>query len=130
MRRFEMEPDPNASGRTPFSVACTAGEGRRCSRTAADNARGGREPLVAASHFEQFLDEATVPESDTDCPLGPDCLCGLRVSWCLLHGMEPRPDIVFRAAMHRCGIDIDDSCLRMIGPAAADYILASSPSGA
>jgi hypothetical protein len=80
MRRFGMEPDPNASGRTPFSVACTAGEGRRCSRTAADNARGGREPLVAA--------------------------------------------------MHRCGIDIADSCLRMVGPAAADYILASCPSGA
>lgn len=90
----------------------------------------GKEPQMATSHFERFLDEATVPEFDTDCPLGPDCLYGLYISWCLLHGMEPKPDVTFRAAMYRCGIDIDDTRLRMRGPAAADYILSSYPAAA
>ena len=82
---------------------------------------------MATSHFEQFLDEATVPDFDTDSPLGPDCLYGLYTSWCLIHGADPRPDITFWAGMHRCGIDIHDSRLRMMGPAAVDYILASYP---
>jgi hypothetical protein len=80
---------------------------------------------MAASHFAQFLDEATVPDLDTGCPLGPDCLYGLYTSWCLLHGMKPKPDSIFRAAMHRCDTDIHGR--RMSGPAAADYILASYP---
>jgi hypothetical protein len=80
---------------------------------------------MATSHFEQFLDEATVPDLDTDCPLGPDCLYGLYTSWCLLRGMEPRPDITFRAAMYRCDGDIHER--RMKGQAATDYILASYP---
>jgi len=80
---------------------------------------------MATSHFEQFLDEATVPDLDTDCPLGTDCLYGLYTSWCLLHGMKPQVDSTFRAAMHRCDIDIHGR--RMRGPAAADYILASYP---
>jgi hypothetical protein len=79
---------------------------------------------MATSHFDQFLDEATVPDLDTDCPLGPDCLYRPYTSWCLLHGMKPEPDITFRAAMHRCAIDIQ--ARRMRGPA-ADYILASYP---
>jgi hypothetical protein len=85
---------------------------------------------MVTSHYEQFLDEATVPDPDTDCPLGPDCLYGLYTSWCLLQGMEPKSDITFRAAMHRCGIDVHDSRLRMTGPAMADYILSSYPPAA
>ncbi|MDQ0850971.1 hypothetical protein QFZ65_002909 [Arthrobacter sp. B3I9] len=85
---------------------------------------------MAPSHFEQFLDEATVPDPDTDCPLGPDCLYGLYTSWCLIKGLEPKPDITFRGAMHRCGVDIYDSRLRMTGPAMADYILSSYPPAA
>ncbi|MFF1252776.1 hypothetical protein ACFVYC_09845 [Pseudarthrobacter sp. NPDC058329] len=82
---------------------------------------------MADSHFEDFLNEATTPEYDTDCPLDPDCLYGLYVSWCLIHDIEPRPDATFRAGMYRCGFDVHDSRLRMRGPAAADYILASYP---
>jgi hypothetical protein len=80
---------------------------------------------MATSHFEQFLDEATVPNLDTDCPLGPDCHYGLYTNSCLLHGMKPEPDITFRDAMHRCAMDIQ--ARRMRGPAAADYILVSYP---
>lgn len=85
---------------------------------------------MATSHFAQFLYEATVPDPDTDCSLQPDCLYGLYVSWCLLHGLDPKSDDAFRVAMRRNGIDVHDSRLRMNGPAAADYILASYPSAA
>ncbi|MBT2513307.1 hypothetical protein [Arthrobacter sp. ISL-30] len=85
---------------------------------------------MATSHFELFLEDTTIPDPDTDCPLGPDCLYGLYVSWCALQGVEPRTDIAFRAGMHLCGIDIHDARLRMTGPAAADYILSSYPPAA
>jgi hypothetical protein len=83
---------------------------------------------MAASHFQQFLDEATHFDPDTDSPLGPDCLYGLYTSWCLLHGIKPKPDTVFRVGMNRCGIDIHNSSRSMCGAAAADYILFSYPS--
>ncbi|MDQ0867956.1 hypothetical protein QFZ70_000429 [Arthrobacter sp. V1I9] len=85
---------------------------------------------MAASHFTKFLDEATVPEFGTDCPMSADCLYGLYVSWCLLYGMEAELDVTFRAAMHRAGIDVHDCRPRMVGPAAADYILSSYPAAA
>lgn len=85
---------------------------------------------MASSHFNQFLAEATVPESDTDCPLSADCLYGLYTSWCILHSLEAKPDTAFRAAMQECGIDVHHSKLRMVGPAAADYILSSYPAAA
>ena len=85
---------------------------------------------MATSHFKQFLDEATIAETDTDCPLSADCLYGLYVSWCMLHGLEPRPDATFRSAMHRRGVDVRHSGLRMAGPAAVDYILTSYPTAA
>ena len=85
---------------------------------------------MTASHFNQFLDQATVAESDTDCPLTADCLYGLYTSWCVLHGLEARPDAPFRAAMRRRGVDVHECRLRMVGPAAADYILSSYPAAA
>ncbi|MCU1515836.1 MAG: hypothetical protein JWQ75_557 [Pseudarthrobacter sp.] len=85
---------------------------------------------MATSHFQQFLEEATIAEPDTDCPLTADCLYGLYISWCILHGLEAKPDVTFRAGMHRCGVDVHNSRLRMVGPAAADYILSSYPAAA
>jgi hypothetical protein len=85
---------------------------------------------MAASHFTTFLAEATVPEFDTDCPMSADCLYGLYVSWCHLNGLEAKPDVTFRAAMHRAGVDVHDSRRRMVGPAAADYIMSSYPAAA
>ena len=81
---------------------------------------------MPTSNFEDFLNEATAP--DTDSTLGPDCLYGLYISWCLSHNLVPAADGAFRAAMHQCGIDVHNSGLRMTGPAAADYILATYPS--
>lgn len=90
---------------------------------------------MAASHFSTFLAESTVPEFDTDCPMSADCLYGLYVSWCFLHGLEAKADMTFHAAMHRrrsyrAGVDLNDSRLRMVGPATADYILSSYPAAA
>jgi hypothetical protein len=85
---------------------------------------------MATSHFIRFLEETTVPDFDADCPLSADCLYGLYISWCFLQHVEPKPDITFRAAMHCAGVDIHDSRLRMVGPAAADYILSTYPAAA
>ena len=81
---------------------------------------------MTTSHFERFLHDATVPD-ETQRPLGPDCLYGLYTSWCLLHKIAPVEDITFRAAMERCGVDLNNSRRRMAGQAAADYLLASYP---
>jgi hypothetical protein len=83
---------------------------------------------MATSHFDQCLLEATVPD-ETHSPMGSDCLYGLYTSWCLLHRINPAAEITFRAAMQRCGVDRRQRRLRMTGPAAADYILASYPDG-
>ncbi|MET3720909.1 MULTISPECIES: hypothetical protein [unclassified Arthrobacter] len=85
---------------------------------------------MATSHFTKFLSEATVADFDTDCPLSADCLYGLYTSWCLLQGLKAKPDDTFRTAMQRAGIDVHNSRLRMVGPAAADYILSSYPAAA
>ena len=82
---------------------------------------------MGSSHFEQFLEEATIFDPSSDTMLGADCLYGLYVSWAYLQGLVPQSDQVFRAGMYRCGVDVHDSRLQMTGPAAADYILCSYP---
>jgi hypothetical protein len=84
---------------------------------------------MATSHFERFLLEATAPD-ETHWPMGPDCLYGLYISWCVLHSITPVEDITFRAAMQRRGVDLRNSRRRMTGQAATDYILASYPATA
>lgn len=85
------------------------------------------EQQMTSSHFQQFLDEATSFDPSNDSSLGPDCLYGLYVSWAVLNRLEPRSDQAFRSGMHRCGVDLQNSRLRMTGPPAADYILSSYP---
>lgn len=97
--------------------------------------RGGAECTcrkkapMAVSHLEQFLDQTTIPESGTGCPLACDGFPGLNVSRCLLQGLDSKQD-TRRAGMYRCGVDVHDTRLRMTGPAAADYILAGCPATA
>lgn len=85
---------------------------------------------MATSHFQQFLEQATITEPDTDCPLSADSLYGLYTSWCIINGLDAESDSTFRTAMGHCGVDLNDSRLRMVGPAAADYILSSYPAAA
>lgn len=82
---------------------------------------------MANSQFDQFLDEATTSGDRSDSTLGRDCLYGLYTSWCFLHQAVPRPEGVFWAAMRKKRIHQGSNGLRMKGPAAADYILASYP---
>lgn len=81
---------------------------------------------MANTQFDQFLNEATTDDR-SDSALGQDCLYGLYTSWCFLHESTPRPESAFWAAMRKKRIHPGRNGLRMKGPAAADYILASYP---
>lgn len=82
---------------------------------------------MANSQYDQFLQEATTVDPESDSALGRDPLYGLYTSWCFLHQTPPRPEDVFWAAMKKKHIRPGHCGLRMKGPAAADYILASYP---
>ncbi|GAC1499193.1 MAG: hypothetical protein NVS2B15_21870 [Pseudarthrobacter sp.] len=80
---------------------------------------------MAYSQFDQFLQEATYRERESDSTLDPDSFYGLYTSWCSLSHNTTRAERTFWAAMrHRVG---SGHGLRMKGPAAADYILTSYP---
>lgn len=82
---------------------------------------------MAVSHFDRFLNEATAPDQDGGLSLRKDQLYGLYTSWCLLNQSTPVPGSAFWSAMRDHRIRSSDSGLRMRGPAAADYILATYP---
>jgi hypothetical protein len=81
---------------------------------------------MADSQFDLFLLEATHLDPGAESPLDTDRLYGLYTSWCFIHQKTPRPESTFWAAMKQ-RIDPGQMGLTMKGPAAADYILASSP---
>jgi hypothetical protein len=89
-------------------------------------ARPSGELTPINRRYDQFLLEATVPDGRPDAALGPDSFYGLYISWCLLNQVAPRPPRAFWAAMRIRGISPGRNRLGMKGPAAADYILASS----
>ena len=82
---------------------------------------------MTATHFDQFLAEAVVPDREPGLGLGRDELYGLYTSWCLLNKAEPHTPSSLWEALQRAGIDPDSNNLSMTGPAAADYIVASAP---
>ena len=100
---------------------------QRIERTAAV-ADGGQRTIVkranvAHSHFDQFLQEATYLDQESETTLDDDCLYGLYTSWCFLSQQTPQPEPAFWTAMEQ-RLD-QGQRLRMKGPAAADYILTS-----
>ncbi|WP_427172272.1 hypothetical protein [Arthrobacter sp. 92] len=82
---------------------------------------------MAVSQFNRFLTEATSPAADGHSSLRKDQLYGLYTSWCLLNQSSPEPGSIFWTAMRNLRIRPSTNGLRMTGPAAADYILASYP---
>ncbi|MGO4807817.1 hypothetical protein AB4089_22160 [Arthrobacter sp. 2MCAF15] len=82
---------------------------------------------MADSQYDQFLQEATTLDDQSDSVLGQDCLYGLYTSWCFLSQTAPRPEDAFWAAMKEKKIRPGHAHLRMKGPAAADYIVSSYP---
>ncbi|GAC1384693.1 MAG: hypothetical protein NVSMB43_25090 [Pseudarthrobacter sp.] len=83
---------------------------------------------MADMQFDQFLEEATITTDDqSDATLGRDCLYGLYTSWCFLRQSVPQSEDAFWSAMRKKHVQPGRKGLRMKGPAAADYILASYP---
>ena len=82
---------------------------------------------MANSQYDKFLQEATTADPASDRALGRSRLYGLYTSWCFLNQAAPQPEVAFWAAMKKKRIHPKGSGLRMKGPAAADYILASYP---
>jgi hypothetical protein len=78
---------------------------------------------MAHSQFDQFLSEATYLDRESDSTLNGDSLYGLYISWCYLSGTTPKAERTFWAAMNQRVSP--GQCLKMKGPAAADYILSS-----
>ncbi|MDN4644371.1 hypothetical protein [Arthrobacter sp. PsM3] len=79
------------------------------------------------AHIVRFLAEATIAGTDDGPSLRKDQLYGLYISWCLLHDDAPHPFSGFWAALRAHRINPGRSRLRMAGPAATDYILATYP---
>lgn len=80
---------------------------------------------MAYSEFDQFLQEATYRDQESDGTLDGDFLYGLYTSWCYVSHKTPQAEHVFWAAMGQ--LVGPGQGLRMKGPAAADYILTSYP---
>ena len=77
--------------------------------------------------LDRFLQEATALDPPADAAIGRSRLFGLYTSWCLLSQTGPLPENAFWAAMKHKGIRPGHARLRMTGPAATDYILATYP---
>lgn len=81
---------------------------------------------MAHSQFDLFLKEATYLDQASESTLGGDRLYGLYTSWCFISRHKPGAEAAFWTAMNQ-RITPRRNGLRMKGPAAADYILASYP---
>ncbi len=77
--------------------------------------------------FDRFLQEATAFDPEVGSALGRGRLYGLYTSWCFVSQNVPSPEGAFWAAMKQKGIRPERTPLRMTGPAATDYILATYP---
>ncbi|MFJ6281424.1 hypothetical protein ACIQHF_00030 [Pseudarthrobacter oxydans] len=82
---------------------------------------------MAHSQFDLFLKEATYLDQASESTLDRDRLYGLYTSWCFINQQKPGPESEFWAAMSHRRVATGHNGLRMKGPAAADYILASYP---
>ncbi|MBT2512285.1 hypothetical protein J7E82_01745 [Arthrobacter sp. ISL-30] len=89
---------------------------------------------MSQSRFRKFLADCIEKDGDPSVGLTPDELYGVYTSWCLIQRLEPESAKAFWAGMRANGIGphqvnhrIVCPTLRMRGPAAADYILASQP---
>lgn len=81
---------------------------------------------MAHSQFDKFLQEATYLDQASEKTLDRDHLYGLYTSWCFINQQELSSEDGFWAAMSQ-RINPDLNKLRMKGPAATDYIMASYP---
>ena len=86
--------------------------------------------------YARFVQECIAADTLDDHMLTEDQVFGVYLSWCALLAQTPGPCDSFWAAMSRLGVHEGRGNgrrymrrgLRMTGPAALDYILASQPS--
>lgn len=87
--------------------------------------------------YALFVQDCIAADTLGDHRITEDELYGLYLSWCLLNQQQPAPCTSFWAAMSNLGVVHERHGnpgrylrpgLRMTGPAAVDYILASQPS--
>lgn len=86
--------------------------------------------------YARFVQDCIAADTLDDHRLTEDQLYGVYLSWCTLQAQTPGPCKSFWAAMSRLGVHERHGIahryirpgLRMTGPAALDYILASRPS--
>jgi hypothetical protein len=82
---------------------------------------------MADSQYDQFLQEATTQDRACDRALGRNRLYGLNTNWCFQSQAAPAQEADFWTVMRKKRIRPQRIGLRMKGPAAADFILASYP---
>ncbi|MFK0009731.1 hypothetical protein ACIQTZ_22030 [Paenarthrobacter sp. NPDC090520] len=89
---------------------------------------------MTKTHISSFLADSVYFEEDTEEGLDSDALYGLYISWCRLGNKIPAPDSVFAADVQAAGLTFLDRDgirvypgLRMVGPAARDYVMNSFP---
>lgn len=80
-----------------------------------------------SAHFDRFLAEALTTDRETDDGLDKGELYVLYTSWCLINQLQPESAEALWAALKSPRITPGDNTLAMSGPAALDYIVASSP---
>ena len=85
--------------------------------------------------YARFVQDCIAADTLDDHMVTEDQLFGVYLSWCTLLGQDPGPSESFWAAMSRLAVHEQRgdgrhmrAGLRMTGPAALDYILASRPS--
>jgi hypothetical protein len=91
------------------------------------------EAIMATDNFARFLQECLVVEEDTEEGLDLDTLYGLYISWCRLENLERIPERAFGSMLRRHHLHWGRYegnwvlvGLRMVGPAARDYVLSGS----
>lgn len=86
--------------------------------------------------YTSFVQDCIAADTSGDHRVTEDALYGLYLSWCFLNRQQPAPCTSFWAAMSKMGVVNERKGapgrylrpgLRMTGPAAVDYILASQP---
>ncbi|MEO5779909.1 MULTISPECIES: hypothetical protein [Arthrobacter] len=91
---------------------------------------------MTMSDYSRFISDCIAADAGEDHGLTDDELYGVYISWCALRRQIPEPCKAFWAAMAKLGFDERRRInrryvrpgLRMTGPAAVDYILASRAS--
>jgi hypothetical protein len=86
---------------------------------------------VETLDYNRFIQESIVADPAGVHQLTEDEMYGVYLSWCALCRLSPEPCESFWAAMSGLGLYEQHAVkpgLRMAGPAALDYILASRPS--